>query len=71
VGICCADLATPLYQQKFALSSETSGGRSVGIFRLRNMSRGVLVIIHNAGALILPNPDACNPPLISDSTPAE
>jgi hypothetical protein len=30
-----ADYATPLYQQKLALTSETSGGRSVGIVRSR------------------------------------
>jgi hypothetical protein len=31
VGIRCADHATPLYPQKLALISPTSGGRSVGI----------------------------------------
>jgi hypothetical protein len=36
VGIRCADHATPLYPQKLALSSPTSGGRSVGIVRLRS-----------------------------------
>jgi hypothetical protein len=35
VGICHADYATPLYPQKLALSSPTSGGRSVGIVRSR------------------------------------
>jgi hypothetical protein len=33
VGIRRADLATPLYQQKLALTSPTSGCRSVGIVR--------------------------------------
>jgi hypothetical protein len=33
VGIRHADHATPLYPQKLALTSPTSGGRSVGIFR--------------------------------------
>jgi hypothetical protein len=31
----CADYATPLYPQKLALTSPTSGGRLVGIVRLR------------------------------------
>jgi hypothetical protein len=35
VGIRCADHATPLCPQKLALSSPTSGDRSVGIVRLR------------------------------------
>jgi hypothetical protein len=35
VGIRCADDGTPLYPQKLALTSPTSGGRSVGIVRLR------------------------------------
>jgi hypothetical protein len=33
VGIRSADYATPLYAQKLALPSPTSGGRSVGIVR--------------------------------------
>jgi hypothetical protein len=36
VGILCADHATPLYPQKMALTSPTSGGRMVGIVRLRS-----------------------------------
>jgi hypothetical protein len=35
-------LCDTLYQQKFALTSPTSGGRSVGIVRLRTKSHGVL-----------------------------
>jgi hypothetical protein len=35
VGICHADHVTLLYLQKLALTSPTSGGRSVGIVRLR------------------------------------
>jgi hypothetical protein len=31
-----SDNATPLYPQKLALTSQTSGGRSVGIVRSRN-----------------------------------
>jgi hypothetical protein len=34
-GIRCTDHATPLYPQKLALISPTSGGRSVGIVRSR------------------------------------
>jgi hypothetical protein len=34
-GIGCADHATTLHSQKLALTSPTSGGRSVGIVRLR------------------------------------
>jgi hypothetical protein len=34
-----------LYPQKFALTSPTSGGRSVGIVRLRTKSHGVYDII--------------------------
>jgi hypothetical protein len=33
-----------LYPQKLALASLTSGGRSVGIVRLRTTSHGVLVL---------------------------
>ena len=35
MGIRCADHVTPLYPQKFALTSPNGGGRSVGIVRLR------------------------------------
>jgi hypothetical protein len=35
VGIRCANHATPLYPQTLALTSPTSGGRSVDIVRLR------------------------------------
>ena len=31
----CADHVTPLYPQKLALTSQTGGGRSVGIVRVR------------------------------------
>jgi hypothetical protein len=34
VGIRCADQANTLHPQKLALSSPTSGGRSVGLVRL-------------------------------------
>jgi hypothetical protein len=36
-----------LYPQKLALTSLTSGGRSVGIVRLRTTSHGVYVIFQN------------------------
>jgi hypothetical protein len=35
MGICCTDHATPLYLQRLALISPTSGGRSAGIVLLR------------------------------------
>jgi len=35
VGSRCADHVTPLYPQKFALTSPTGGGRSVSIVRVR------------------------------------
>ena len=35
MGIRYADHVTPLYPQKFALTSPTGGGRSVGVVRLR------------------------------------
>jgi hypothetical protein len=37
-GIRSADHATPLYSQKLALTSPTSGGRSVGIVRSRTQT---------------------------------
>jgi hypothetical protein len=40
-GIRCADHATPSIHKKFALTSPTSGGRSVGIVRLRAKGHGV------------------------------
>jgi hypothetical protein len=39
VGIRCADHATPLYPQRLAQTSPTSGGRSVGIVRLRTTAK--------------------------------
>jgi hypothetical protein len=38
---CCADHATPSIRKKLALTSPTSGGRSVCIVRLRTKSHGV------------------------------
>ena len=35
VGTRCADQVTPLYPQNLALTSQTGGGRSVGIVRVR------------------------------------
>jgi hypothetical protein len=37
----CADHAIPIYPQKLALTSSTSGGSSIGIVRLRTKSHGV------------------------------
>jgi hypothetical protein len=46
VGTRCTDHATPLYQQKLALASRTSGGRSVGIVRLLTESHGVCCLFY-------------------------
>jgi hypothetical protein len=40
-GIRCADHVTPSIRKKLALTSPTSGGRSVGIVRLRTKGHGV------------------------------
>jgi hypothetical protein len=40
-GIRCADHATPFIRKKLALTSPTSGGRSVGIVLLRTKDHGV------------------------------
>jgi hypothetical protein len=45
VGIRRVDHATPLCPQKLALTSLTSGGRSVGIVRSRTKTTKLLVII--------------------------
>ena len=45
MGIRCADHMTPLYPQKLALTSPTSGGRSVGIVRLRTKATELLLSI--------------------------
>jgi hypothetical protein len=42
MGIRRADYATPLYLQKLALSSPTSGGRSVSIVLLRTKATELL-----------------------------
>jgi hypothetical protein len=41
LGIRCADHATPSIRKMLALTSPTSGGRSVGIVRLRTKGHGV------------------------------
>jgi hypothetical protein len=43
-GIRCADHATPSIRKKLALTSPTSGGRSVGIVRLRTKGHGVFLL---------------------------
>jgi hypothetical protein len=40
-----ADYATPLYPQKLAITSPTSGGRSVGIFRMRTKATELLLLL--------------------------
>jgi hypothetical protein len=44
----CADHETPSIRKELALTSQTSGGRSVGIVRLRTKGHGVCFILeHN------------------------
>jgi hypothetical protein len=43
-GIRCTDHATPSILKKLALTSPTSGGRSVGIVRLRTKGHGVFLL---------------------------
>jgi len=45
VGIRCADHVTPLYRQKFALTSPTGGGRSVGIVRSRTKAMEFTLVL--------------------------
>jgi hypothetical protein len=42
-----ADHATPLYPQKLVLTSQTSGGRSVGIDRSRTKATELLLTLVN------------------------
>jgi hypothetical protein len=46
VGIRCADHATPSIRNKFALTSPTSGGRSVGTVRLRTKATGFRFLVY-------------------------
>jgi hypothetical protein len=46
VGLRRADHATPLYQQKFAVTSPTSGSHSVGIVRSRTKATGFIKMDH-------------------------
>jgi hypothetical protein len=48
-----------LYPQKLALTSPTSGGRSVGIVRLRTKSHGVVVLLLTLNGFVC-NLRACN-----------
>jgi hypothetical protein len=45
VEICCAEPLDTLYPQKLALTSPTSGGRSVGIVRLRARATECVVVL--------------------------
>jgi hypothetical protein len=45
MGIHCADHATPSIPQKLALTSPTSGGRSVGIVRLQTKAKEFKFVI--------------------------
>jgi hypothetical protein len=44
-GIRCSDHATPLYPQKWELTSPTSDGRLVGIVRLWTEATELLLVI--------------------------
>jgi hypothetical protein len=44
-GIRRADYATPFYQKKLALTSQTSGGRSVGIVRSRTQATEFVLLL--------------------------
>ena len=46
VGTRCADHVTPLYPQKLALTSQTGGGRSVGIARVRTKATEFSLRLH-------------------------
>jgi hypothetical protein len=52
VGIRRTDHVTPLYAQKLALTSPTSGGRSVGMVRSRTKTTELLVIIFFLSAFL-------------------
>jgi hypothetical protein len=51
MGIRFADHATPSISKKLALTSPTSGGRSVGIVRLRTKGHGVFFYSNNTNAM--------------------
>ena len=46
MGTRSADHMTPLYPQKFALTSPTGGGRSVGIVRVRTKATEISTLQH-------------------------
>jgi hypothetical protein len=48
-----SDHATPLYPQKLALTSPTSGGRSVGIFRSRTRATELSLVFSLQGQIYL------------------
>jgi hypothetical protein len=48
-GIRRADYATPLYRQKLALTSPTSGGQSVGIVRSRTQGTEFVLFVFLIG----------------------
>jgi hypothetical protein len=52
VGIRRADNATPLYPQKLAVTSPTSGGRSVGIVRWQTKGTGFVSIMHRENGIV-------------------
>jgi hypothetical protein len=46
MGISCADHVTPLYLQKLALTSQKSGGRSVGIVFLGTKATEFFIFVY-------------------------
>jgi hypothetical protein len=59
VGIRHADHATPLYPQKMALTSPTSGGRSVSIVRSRTKATEFIHIFIYVCMCVLYKPTEC------------
>jgi hypothetical protein len=53
MGILRADHATPLYPQKLALTSPTSGGRSAGIVRSRTKATELLLLLLSVTASVV------------------
>jgi len=51
VGTRCADHVTPLYPQKLALTSPTSGGRSVGIVCVRTKATEFFLVFPEKSAV--------------------
>jgi hypothetical protein len=66
VGIRCADRATSSTREKLALTSPTSGGRSVGIVRLRTKATEFSFFRYSGGGvqLVPLGTEATNRPIV-------